>query len=367
MLRLFGKRKAFARLVVVACLLAVAIGLLPAFVSAQQGIVFNTLRIYGRLSFGAGDNVLDPITAHTVEDRPYTDAEAIFMPQKPQAPIKDSVTWNPVWMYENQTFDENQAKGLYDGIFAGGLNASEKVWLRTWYEPDHWDKDLNANGVADVTDEHYPAIMQEYTYLLMEPQAAEDNPEPYWGQAGTTSFVFPVGMRAADLFTAQGDIDTSSANARYGYGLTSLDGNFDGIPDIVHVESELTLFAQTQIAADLNGSGAIDPLDRDTTRLNGNELVVMRLDPLPVARGGYIQFTWSACAMFSITACCWTSGTLATLSPVVSTARSRSTRVIWRWLAPMALRSSSPPSAMAEREPTSATSRPAPGSSGSIA
>jgi len=212
------------------------------------------------------------------------------MPQLPQAPRKDSVTWNPIWIYESETLDENQGKGLYDNIFAGGLNASEKVWFRMWYEPDHWDKDLNANGLLDSTDEHYPAIMQEFTYLLMEPRFIEDKPEPTWGRVGQTSFVFPVGMRRGDLFDASGNVDSSSENARFGYGLTSLDANFDSMPDIVYVESELTLFDQTEIAADFDGDGVLDPLDRDTTPLNGNELAVLRLNPIPVARGGYIQF-----------------------------------------------------------------------------
>lgn len=301
MSRKLYRRATFPRALVVACLVAMIFGLIgPAAVpaSAQQGLTFNTLRVYGLEEEGEGlpektagqAGTADPLTGLVVEDPPYTDPMAPFLPQHEQAPEMDSVTWNPIWMYENQTFDENQAKGLYDKIFAGTLNASEKVWLREWYEPNHWDKDLNANSIQDDPDEQYPAIMQEYTYMLMEPRPDTDKPEPAWGRAGDTSFVFPIGMRASDLFDGSGFVDTSSDNARFGYGLTSLDANFDGIPDIVHVESELTLFEETEIAADFDGDGVLDPLDRDTTPLNGNELAVLRLNAIPVARGGYIQF-----------------------------------------------------------------------------
>ncbi|NLS77400.1 MAG: hypothetical protein GXY76_09105 [Chloroflexi bacterium] len=277
-------------------ILLVAILALPA--QAQQGLTYNTLRMYGFMNEGAGADVTDPQTGLPVEDRPYTLADAPFLPQSVQAPIKDSVTWDPAWMYENQTFDENQALGLYNKIFVGGLNASEKVWFREWYEPSHWDKDLNANGLhvftetgeIDVADEYYPAIMQEFTYLMMEPRYIEAKPEPTWGRVGNTSFVFPIGIRAEDLFTRNGAVDTASDNAKFGYGLTSLDADFDGVPDIVHVDSEVTLFDLTQIAADLNGNRFLDPLDIDNVPLNGNEEAVLRLDTKAIARGSYIQF-----------------------------------------------------------------------------
>jgi len=156
-----------------------------------------------------------------------------------------------------------------------------------WYEPQHWDKDLNANsrldrdpttGLPTGADEWYPAIMQEFTYLLMELKPLANKPEPTYGQAGATSFVFPVGMREEDRFDP------------YGYGLTSLDGNFDGIPDIVHLESEWTLWDMTGIAADFDGDGAIENLDTDLDDLSGDELAVFRLDTFEVPIGGYVQF-----------------------------------------------------------------------------
>ena len=290
--------------------------------ATSSAATYNTLRVYGGPDWpkqpgepsgnmGAGSGIAtDEITGLLAETQPYTDPLSIFNPQLPQAPRKDSITWNPLWMSNLQTFDENWAKWLYGKIEATGLDASEKVWFRMWYEPEHWDKDLNASGDLDrdasgqpmapvnptstSIDEWYPAIMQEFTYMLMENRLISNKPEPMAGQAGTVSFVFPVGMRATDLFTDTGVVDTTSANALYGYGLTSLDANFDGIPDIVHVESELTLFDKTDIAADFDGDGLIDPLDTDGVQLSGDELAVLRLDtttvPVTPTSQSYIQF-----------------------------------------------------------------------------
>lgn len=300
-------------------------------VGAQGPAPFFTLRVYGRGYFGAGaDNVVDPgagltsvvfdpITGAVPEDAPYTDLLGVFHPQHPEAPRKDSVTWNPAYMAENATFDENQRLGLYNQLFAGGINAAEKVWLRHWYEPQHWDKDLNRDdrltrdpdtgeptdptliGGARVylDDIWFPAIMQEFTYMLMENQQPAPRgaakPEPIYGQAGATQFVFPVGMRGGDLFGPDGQIDTDNgANDGNGYGLTSLDANFDGIPDIVHVDSELSLFTKTGIAADFNGDGALQGLKQGgpSPQPNGTELAVMHvnLSGQPLRVGQYAQF-----------------------------------------------------------------------------
>jgi hypothetical protein len=270
---------------------------------AQGGNDYNTVRVYGREHEGAGDtDVRDPVTGRRPEDPPYSASEPIFNPQLEQAPIKDSITWNPLWMSEFETFDENHARGLYNKIFAGARNATEKVWFRMWYEPWHWDKDLNANEELDIHpdarvpytdtqhDEWYPAVMQEFTYMLMEADLVKNEPEPLAGPVGRTSFVFPVGMRKEDLFAPDGQVDTTSPNARYGYGLTSLDGDFDGVPDIVYVESELTLFDKTRIAADFDGDGDIEPLDLDDVELNGDELAIFRLGTKSLAVNRAVQF-----------------------------------------------------------------------------
>ncbi|NLE77958.1 MAG: hypothetical protein GX605_14560, partial [Chloroflexi bacterium] len=253
---------------------------------------FSTLRVYGRQGEGPGNiSVSDPITGLLPEDPPYTDPASIFDPQGLEAPRKDFVTWNPLWMYEAQTLDENQAKGLYQRINAGGTNAAEKLWFRMWYEPGRWDKDLNADGVySTTTDIVYPAIMQEFTYLLMQGRFLDQRPRPTSGPAGATSFVFPVGMRAGDLFNANGTVNTTASTALYGYGLTSLDGNFDNTPDIVFVDSEVSLATKTGHNVDFDGSGALEPLNPDNTLLSGDELAVFSLDARNIPVGGSIQF-----------------------------------------------------------------------------
>ncbi|MBC7264087.1 MAG: carboxypeptidase regulatory-like domain-containing protein [Chloroflexi bacterium] len=232
--------------------------------------------------------VRDPFTTAGVEDPPYTDPFAVFNPQLSQAPKKDSITWNPIWMYELETPDEN--RDLYHHIYLGDRNGSEKVWFRMWYEPEHWDKDLNANRVLDrdssyrptSTDEWYPAIMQEFTYMMMEPKRLADKPEPAWAQMGISKFVFPVGVRMADL-----------GNTSRGYGLTSLDANFDGTPEIVHLDSELSLSQGPYInhfRIDFDGDGVIQKLDQDGTPLSGDELLILHLDTIELHVGDSLQF-----------------------------------------------------------------------------
>ncbi|UCC75726.1 MAG: hypothetical protein JSW37_09420, partial [Anaerolineales bacterium] len=221
--------RVFVALSVVVLLLAVlaslALGSEAPEAAMAQPVGQHTLRAYGREHFGAGDTTAtDLVTGRYPEDPPYTVSEPIFNPQLLQAPVKDSITWNPLYMSEFQTFDENYAQGLYNQIFAGSRNATEKVWFRMWYEPWHWDKDLNANDELDirvvdqvpfppgVRDEWYPAVMQEFTYMLLEPQRLVDTPQPLAGPVGRTRFVFPVGMREEDLFTAGGQVDTGSPN-----------------------------------------------------------------------------------------------------------------------------------------------------------
>jgi len=258
----------------------------------QASNVFNTLRTYGRRNEGPGDLIADdPVTDMSPEDPPYTEEPSIFDPQGVQAPRKDFITWNPAWMYEAQTFDENQARGLYQRINTGGVNASEKVWFRMWYEPGHWDKDLDADGVYSPTmDVIYPAVMQEFTYMLMQGRFLANQPRPTSGPAGATGFVFPVGMRGGDLFATDGTVDTTSPNAQYGYGLTAFDADFDGLPDIVHVHSEATLSTTTGVFADFDGDAVLDPLDTDGVPLTGDELVVFSLDAQDVPMGGAVQF-----------------------------------------------------------------------------
>ncbi len=279
--------------VLLAALGGLATGAGPATQTASAALVVTT-------QAQVGDPLaVDPKTGKLPEDPPYTRAEDIFNPQLAQAPVKDSVTWNPLFMSEFETvIDGDPTSSLFGQIFAGSRNATEKVWFRMWYEPWHWDKDWNANGTLDLIpelqipytltkgtkyDEWYPAVMQEFTYMLLEAKQLKDDPQPLAGPVdrsqGGTSFVFPVGSS---------DFGDSPA----GNGLDSLDADEDPTtpPDIVHVESELTLFELTKIAADFNGNGTIDNLDSDAVALNGNELAIFRLDSKPLTTGARVQF-----------------------------------------------------------------------------
>jgi len=261
--------------------------------------VYNTLRVYGRDNEGAGNALtLDPVTGRAPEDPPYTDVGSIFDPQGPQAPRKDFITWDPIWMHEEYTPDENQR--LYQDIYISGINGSEKVYFRMWYEPRHLDKDLNADGsISETVDIVYPALMQEFTYQLTDigytPGASPSRlPLPAVGNAGSTSFVFPMAMRAGDLFDGSGNVDTTSGNARFGYGLTSLDANFDGAGDIVNIDSEATLATKLGLPAgtwlDFDGDEVLDNLSTDGAPLSGDELVVLSLNPVRLGIGESVQF-----------------------------------------------------------------------------
>lgn len=310
----------------------------------------NTLRVHGEDSFGPGDpSVADPRTGNAVEDLPYTESIAPFDPQHIQAPPKDSITFNPLLL--SHYIDSNNGEfdnGFLQMIKTDAGDATEKVFWRQWYEPMHLDKDVDCNGAleclirdggdgkCDTTargddnplhavddanippgavlidpgddgvldsvpgdidgdgvvdrkccmddrvecdpDEAYPAVMQEFTYMLLEGKSWASKPEPTHGLPGETQFVFPVGIEELDI-----DSDC-------GYGLTSLDADFDGTPDIVMVDSELSLWGKTGIAADFNGNDALDPLDTDGQPLTGDELVVLTLESKILEIGDRLQF-----------------------------------------------------------------------------
>lgn len=266
---------------------AVLVQAAPAAQTAPDAIVFNTLRLYGNGNEGAGNPLSDdPVTDITPEEAPYTDLASITDPGGEQAPVKDFVTWDPAWLSELESFDELHAFGLYSKIFLGGVNGAEKVNLREWYEPENLYLDLNGSGGADPNDVVGPAIMQEYTYQLVQYGASANQPPPAYAQVGNSSFVFPVGMRGGDLFIT----DSQVAFDPYGYGLTSLDGDFDGKPDIVMIDSEATLASKTGVNADFDGDNNLDNLDGDGSPLSGDELVVFSLAPVDRTLNQALQF-----------------------------------------------------------------------------
>ncbi len=276
----------------------------------QTSPQYKTLRVYGRDNFTAGADrgstgfsgqpVQDWGTGALPEDPPYTNPSGPFLPQLNEAPRKDSLTWNPAWMneFESGDTDELDAAGLYVQIRGSGRDLAEKVWFRMWYEPEHWDKDLDGDSVftRNVTtgdpvapvnptptniDEWYPAIMQEFTYLFVDPIADEPASGVVGTSQGPAQFVFPIGIREEDL------------NDTNGFGLTSFDADFDGNPDIVRVYSELSLFKRlTGIGADFNNNGTIDPLDPDATPLTGDEVAILspELPPFQLGVGQKVQF-----------------------------------------------------------------------------
>ncbi|RME42787.1 MAG: hypothetical protein D6791_16935 [Chloroflexi bacterium] len=266
---------------------AVLVRAAPTAQSSPDIVTHNTLRVYGDANEGAGDKIADdPKTDITPEEAPYTDLASITDPRGSQAPIKDFVTWDPAWLSELESFDELHAYGLYSKIFLGAVNGAEKVNLREWYEPQNIYLDHNGNGVADSADVVGLAIMQEYTYQLVQYGTSANQPPPAYAQVGNSSFVFPVGMRGGDLFVT----DSQVAFDPYGYGLTSLDGDFDGRPDIVKIDSEATLSQKTGVQADFDGDNVLDNLDTDGIPLSGDEMVVLSLDPVDRTLNQAVQF-----------------------------------------------------------------------------
>ncbi len=266
------------------------------------------------------DSIVDPLTGLLPEDAPYTTLDGPFDPYSDQAPEMDLVTWNPAWISE-RLGDRNlraqwpSLSGIDEvsraaNIRASGVNASEKVWLRHWYEPTHLALDLNADGrltdadndgIPDAalnpatsnTDEWYPAIMTELTWMLVDnerlPQADpagrdlyRSAPRPTCGLPGNTRMVFPVGT---------GLDATDPDGPAVGHGLTSLDADFDGRLDMVHVADEASLpQALDGLQLDFDGDGLLDPLDPDGSPLSCDELVVLHTEAKFLRQGDRLQF-----------------------------------------------------------------------------
>ena len=269
----------------------------------------------------AGDNTArDPFTGGLPEDPPYTSLDGPYDPFSDQAPEMDLVTWNPAWISERLADPRLRAQwpGLSGvdevsrgaNIRASGVNASQKVWLRHWYEPTHLGLDLNADGrltdadndgladapanpIATSIDEWYPAIMAELSFMLLEndplPQANpapselyRSAPRPFCGMPGKTQMVFPVGTSLEA---------THPEGAPIGQGLTSLDADFDGRLDMVQVSDEAQLPALLGgLRIDFDGDGSLDPLDPDGSPLSCDEQVVLHSEALVLRAGQKLQF-----------------------------------------------------------------------------
>ena len=138
---------------------------------------------------------------------------------------------------------------------------SEKVWLRHWYEPQHLDKDLNADerltdadddGVPDAPlsrrrAEHRRVVPGDHDRADLH--ARRQRPAAAAGAAAERAA--PVGAAAGVRRgrarrrwcsrSASRRTETDPAGPAEGYGLTSLDVDFDGRIDMVNVTDEESL------------------------------------------------------------------------------------------------------------------------------
>ncbi|MBC7262084.1 MAG: hypothetical protein H5T63_08725, partial [Chloroflexi bacterium] len=149
------------------------------------------LRLYGFRNEGPGDKtVVDPgsralTPSYPVEVLPYTDPWAPFNPQLPQAPPKDSLTFNPAYMDKYNYSAGDELVDLYNKLSIREHDAREKVFLRMWYEPEYLDKILRVASSPPYTPTAvytFPALMQEFTYMYLDTQD-----KPASGQPGSSS------------------------------------------------------------------------------------------------------------------------------------------------------------------------------------
>ncbi len=237
----------------------------------------------------AGDTtVADPKTGALVEDAPYTDHISIFNPQGYQAYPKSILTVDPAWLDEFTSADELKDMGLYAKIAIDGNDAREKVFARMWYEPFHFDKDIDSSGDFGRSDDWYPAIMQEFTYMLVGV-----NSQPASGLPGETMFAFPIGTKGDELDAGNPKFGgTPGDDGLWGYGLTTFDPlPYDGKDeaDTVTIHSEQTLHDLTNISIDFNGDSELNSLDDDHTQFSGDEMIIPTLI-LNLKNGDKAQF-----------------------------------------------------------------------------
>jgi|GEM_PF-4636878 len=249
--------------------------------TTTQTTTTPTLRLYGLEGLYAGDGTTtDPQTGLLAETQPYTDPAAILDPENTQAPRSDSLTLNPAYLSQTLTDGHEQ---LYNQISVDGVDGNQKVFLRIWYEPEHWDLDLDANSSPNNEDLIFPALIQEYTYILLQ----NTTNTPTCGHPGQTKLVFPIGMGDPKPVYESPQV----VNARpEGHGLETLDPDWDGVEDIVTLHSEATLANTTNIQTDFDGDNTLDHLDGDGTQLSGDELIILSIGPKTLHEGDTIQF-----------------------------------------------------------------------------
>ena len=288
---------------VVAVIFTVA--LTPAMAADPSDVCKDSIRLYGTFGEGAGNQSI------ACENKPYTDPEAPFFPQHPQAPRKDFMTFDPAIMDHDQGYPELI---FYECSTNEVETGKEKVFKRMWYEKE-WFKDKNENGVWDV--------VIDTPYGLDVRTLAEWNAKPEWEKvAGGESIVEwnnPEGkpdedgadMANADIYApaivqeftyfftdedimpmmiAPGSqvlipMAHNTSNPYRGLNSFDADGNasIDGVRDALTVESEATL------NIDIDGDGTNESMNPDGLPLNGDETVVLTLRK-SIDEGESIQF-----------------------------------------------------------------------------
>lgn len=237
-----------------------------------QRTIYPTLKLYGTDGEGAGDhNVVDPDTKLKPENPPYTDPISPFLPQSPQSPVKDFITFNPA--YIDTTY---KGLALYYKLPGGGNDQypKEKVFQRMWYQ-NQWFKDDNRNGVWDKAGN------------------AENNNIPSAGDVYAPSIIKEYAFMTLDYLNNPMMVDHGSKImiplSSSGNGLQSNDINLISAPHtidrrLVELESEDTL------KMDIDGDGDMDMMDEDGQDVSGDESVVLRISSISLGIKEKIQF-----------------------------------------------------------------------------
>jgi hypothetical protein len=182
----------------------------------HQGLYVNdpgddiTLRVYGRCTKNAAF--------------PYENFDGPFNLKSPEAPEKDFVVFNPIFL-------DHWDNDLYKHIKADG-DANEKVHLRMWYVP----KLEEPVGMTwPVVDDPVSSadVVFEYTYIMLD----DFGNDPTHGQATKTQLVFPMAGQDAD----PGD----ECNVPTVVGLDNYDINCDGNDEIMSVDAIVPVMEDT--------------------------------------------------------------------------------------------------------------------------
>jgi hypothetical protein len=280
----------------------------------------SSIRLYGTFGEGAGDQTATDVETqadsygYEPENKPYTDPEGPFFPQHDQAPVKDFMTFNPAIMDHNQGYPE------LDFVECEGYivqTPKEKVFKRMWYEKE-WFKDYDGamtDGAWDVVVEKYNPTTEKWEFeeviTLAEWNAKPDYQkiidmerlrewncpdQPGWvetadiyGPAINQEFTYmtvnqdtmPIMVQAGSEILIPLAHDTLDPYR----GLNSFDADGDGVRDPVRVESEQTIGINVD-----DDALPLEPMNNDTTELNGDEQVVFVLGPKKLTKGTTLQF-----------------------------------------------------------------------------